>query len=428
MFAALLFGGTPQDTTPTVPDYNITNPTKLHFTASGIDGNVVQLFPQMLMTASTAEIIINEIDRAVFGVDGINKVNSYFRQESGTTLSSKLVYVANISFDKELTMNDAMERIGENVPALTEISGYGVGLVNVPQEINLINSDLELTKKYRFDNPLVQAYLSSETLLGDELTLTIESDFAGEQISGIISYEERNITSAPMAVSLNQEFEISYIKEMLNFSGKVPLNMEMDKNTLENSMLQLEGINSSEVSIIPGTAFFTVILDGDYSEMQPDLERAIEELPELSTPYYSLDLNKFSVNFSDGEDADYAKIKSDLLEQLESLNFRVGELIEPTSSISGILEISGKDGELVASDIEQFLETATVSGVKINAVGEFNASSFTDPDSNKTYLFEAGLFEADISPSHVAGEKINLDITILGSRNQVVYIEAKEAE
>ncbi|MFH1586545.1 MAG: hypothetical protein ABID38_01660, partial [Candidatus Diapherotrites archaeon] len=412
---------------PQVPnDLTINNPTKLHFVASGIDGNVVQIFPQMLMTASTNEIIIDEIDRAVFSVEGIDKVNSYFRQESGTTLSSKLVYVANISFDKELTINDAIERIGENVPALAEIDGFGVGLVNVPQEITLTNPDLEMTKIYRFDNPLVQAYFSRETLQGDELTLTIESDFAGEQIYSIISYEEQNLTAAPTQISFSGEYELSSVKETLKFSGKTPYDLELDKNTLENSITQLDGISSSEASITPAAAFFTVMLDGDYQQLQPDLEMAIEELPELNDPYYSLDTNKFFVNFSYGEDADYSKIKSDLLAQLEFINFGVKELIEPTGSISGSSELSGRDMELVAPDLKQFLETAGVTGVKINAIGEFAGESFTDLDTNKTYILEEGFFDADISLSHAAGDKIELEITVVGSRDKALYVIAAE--
>ena len=89
MFAALLWGGPPQDNPPIPPDFNITNPTKLHFTASAIEGKLVQLFPQMLLTASTDEILIDEIDRAVMNVEGIGKVGSSFRQEAPASISSK---------------------------------------------------------------------------------------------------------------------------------------------------------------------------------------------------------------------------------------------------------------------------------------------------------------------------------------------------
>ena len=99
-FALMFSGNQGQESNPDVnPD--LPDSTVLNMFAENIDAKVVEALPKVLFSAYTNEAVITLINKKVASVTGVYTINSKYRQTENSSFGTSLVYIAEISFDKE---------------------------------------------------------------------------------------------------------------------------------------------------------------------------------------------------------------------------------------------------------------------------------------------------------------------------------------
>ncbi len=214
-------GQKPTDT-PQTPAPNLA-PTIIPFAADNVDAKVEDLFGAFILTGTTAQPDLAKIDAQLTGIEGVVRVSSQFRSLEGTEGPQKLTYFAEVTYDNQrLTPPQLLQAIQTQASFLQEVVVYPIGLVSLPATVQLVNTDLNLTKDYRFTDPFAQAFLTVDTQKGDTIQVHINADLAGEQVRQMVVYESQNTGNAPQYVSLTGTYAIDALGKNLAVLGDFP--------------------------------------------------------------------------------------------------------------------------------------------------------------------------------------------------------------
>src|SRR3989344_9075412 len=106
---------------PTAPSSQNPEPsipaTSINYSAAGIPATVYEVFPRMIVTASTNEAELSLINTQMFQVNGIE---SFVRTEYGQDSSnaSGLIYIAEFFYSKELFPNEVFSSVQESTSSI----------------------------------------------------------------------------------------------------------------------------------------------------------------------------------------------------------------------------------------------------------------------------------------------------------------------
>lgn len=416
------------------PDNNSsTNLTKLTFTAQ-VDANVVEVFPSFKLAAETKEYNIAKIDSAIAQAGGITKVASLFRQSpSSDGASVATYYIADISFDAAKTNFDAVTAaIGEKTSSLLGQTGFFPNaLIAVPNKIKLENTDLNISKDYEFKDTVIQAYLNSGTMKGDNILARVEIAFSGEQPLTVFSSEISNVSSQTAQHAVSLALPLASLEQKLTFTADANYSGWIDENNLKNALLNISDVNSLEkFSVEP--IYYTLLLavkEPFEPNLESDLNAALPAIANLTSVDFYPDANVLNVLIGFEENSDIKTMETAVAAKLS--DFHVAQenfsFTEPTVSVSGNILLSGSADAKKAADSSMQLFASKKFSAKVYQLGYLAVSSLTDPDTKQTFAVDSNSVEAALFPVHKAGDQIFASVIFYSQRATLLSAQAIEA-
>lgn len=423
---AVLIAGPQNSPPPQSPSDGSTQATAVRFQASGVEATVEQLFPTVLLTASTKEAEISKINSEVLKISGIKRLNnsSYSQQTTGS-LSGPLVFVAEISIDSEGLREQIASEIAKIV-FFSDSSVFPLGLVSLPKTVSFKNTALNLTQDHTFSNPSAQAYLNLGTIEGDKITVSLEASIAGSQLQSLFVAEEQNITAFPKLVSLSGEFEISSFKSEISASAKTNYSGKEKISELNSKIKEISGVSDSKLEPVQTGLPLEITFFENALVFEQDLNTLLSDFNGVGGHDYNAESKELKVFFD--EQVDFFSLVEDLKSELNSLNFSVKEVFEPKILVEGEIELGSSDSKESIEKIKTVFEEYGIVEEKFLQKAKITATELVDFQNNQTYKVEESFFEAMVLPVRTAGEKVNLQIILIISRGKILSISASEAE
>jgi len=428
-FAVLYTGSRDESPSPTNEPSPFDEGTILDMQSGAVKGKVIELLPKILFSAGTNEADIGEIDALLYSIEGIYRIDSRYRQNTEPSISGALIYIAEISFDdSSISAEELMDAIKENTEeVLFGAEAYKIVLVSIPKEIEFTEPDLNLTRTHVFDEALTQAYVTIDSMKGDEIEIIIRASFSGKALISSIAYLNENITASPEYIFLEKEVLIDSLKEELFFSVEMNYSSFLEEDELKERILSLEGINEVELNTLLPKEFITIeVADVNASDFTQDLNTFLTDYNGIQ--FFSFEENEsFEVFVSFEEVFDLTSFKTQFSEQLNSFELQEFSFTESKGNATGDIKFSGE--VLTATDsLESLFNSLSFDEAMIFQKASATASSLTDPETEKEFLVEEGSFELFLLPGHSVGETVSMEIRFTGIRDKATAIEAVEIQ
>jgi hypothetical protein len=422
-----------EDTPPVDPDGPQIDQSQIKtFLAEGVDANVVQLFPVILVTAGTRESEINLIDQAVYGVEGVNSVNSYYKPQDNAFVQSGLIYVGTITFDPSLDKADVLDKIKTAAP-IEVFDAVQTGLVKVPVELNLkAEDDASLSKEHRLDEPFMEAILSFDTQKDDLIKVSQRFVFSGEQVMQAMAFETENKTGQPVSFGVKLgDLKIVALEKAFTLGGNTSFDGSSDFSALEEKIEALEGVEKASLEVQPVFYRISLLVEKELpGKLLSDLNQALHQVEEAGTIkfWHQEEVDVISVDFE--ADADYAALKAGIGQAFDSAGAEYNELIDPSVNIFGELETAESVLPDLNASLYSLMQAEGFQDIELfqKALVDLETREFVGPDILLEWEAEETVTEAFITPSHQVDDLINLDLIVYGVRGKIQNINAFEEQ
>jgi hypothetical protein len=232
-----------------IPDFP-QQPTTVRYVNEGVAGTVNQMLPSIRVAASTTATNIADVDAAIHAYGGIRSIRSQFRQADQLELGQGLLYVSDISFERDVDRLDLVLFL-ENLDSLSGVDSLSFALVEVPKTITLSSQakELGLEKQHTFPTTILEAFVTDDKMAGDEVNLSITVDYAGNTVQQTIAFE----AVAPLSnVEQKQVFiaaEIFKVHLEIIIQATVLSDNLIDVNAFRDQFVALEGVDEAQVSL-----------------------------------------------------------------------------------------------------------------------------------------------------------------------------------
>ena len=411
----------PEGQLPDAP--NIQDTTALSFSASGIDANVVQIFPTMFITASTQEAEIAVLEREIINVEGIERVvNSFYRQPQQPSFASSLIFVAELQVESGKDPAEILQGLRQ-LPVFSGVQAFPIGLVSLPEKVTFRNDQLNLTQEHVFADPKTRAFLNIGAMPGDNLKISLEATIAGTTLRSVQAFEEINLTAAPLPREAGGSFTISEMKPALLFEGTMPLSDSIElQGLLREEVEAIEGVESAELDFAPAFPRIEVLFEESANVFEYDLNILLSDFNGVTSFDFDSEEKKAGIMY-DGS-VNYPEFKQELVSELNSLKFTVKEVVEPNVSFGGTATATSSGLQQTASALEALLNSKNASPVVWQSA-TINASSIMVDEEE--FLVASGSFEARVLSSHSAGDSVTLTVFFQSARGSAENINAFEA-
>ena len=418
ILGVMTYSQPPQDSSP--PPVTNNTPTKITYSASGVEGKVLQVFPTAVLLANTTEVSAGDAEAKIRSVPGVVGVsNGMFVQGQETN------FRADLRVDSAGNFDEIAQKLGA-LGAIKDVTLYPQALVSVPQEVELKNEQSGLAQKQSFANSQVQAFVSMGTRTGDSIKISIQAEFSGQTLSNVLAIEESNPSTAQQIYFTDGNFTISsmesefFIKSFADYSGNAKLESlsQLLRGQDENAQLQIaDATGDTTVYFAQPNTIFPQDLNTFFTGFS-----GIKSFEINSGP--AQDVNFASVAF-DGDVDDYNAFKSSLVAGLNSLGFNVSVVKEPQRVLQAQL-IAGSGDSLLGQVTSFSLANSLDSTVLQKAI--IDANSVFIADANASFALKEGSFDAFVNTSRKAGDSVLLSLFIVGSpRAGIEQINAQEA-
>ena len=416
ILGVMSLSGDDSTTNPDAPPIVTDAPTTISYSATGVESKVIQLFSTGIMVAQTSAFSSQDVDKELLKVDGIVSSQSMFLDEGNSVRSDIRVS----SPDKFQSVLEQMKKLS----TISEVQFYPKALVQLPEEIELTNDDLNLNLNYKFVSRQTEAVVTTATLQGDEILISIEGDFQKDLLVGkAFVIEVNNITASPEYYSATGEFEVASLDNSFLLSATALLSERQNIDSLLQELNELDENNS--IAEMPVYNELLVMFVDSASFEEQDLNNFLTDFNVDAFTLYT-DYNAVSVSFS--EETNFVEFRDALKEGLNSNGFEIKELKEPNVSISGNINTNQ---EIINSKILEFSEK-NFESLNLKQKVTFDSNSIYVADENKSFPLEAGFFEANLAPKYTEGEKVNLSMQLVVQRGKIVDTigveETKEIE
>ncbi len=414
----------PDTTTPTQPA------TRITYTAE-VDANVLEVFSSFKMVAATSEFDIASIDSAIAQVDGITSVKSVFRQNAPQEGAQAVTYyVVDVSFDSKKTGFEKISTaILEKTSGFFETTGFFPNaLVVVPKELVLENEDLNLSKNYALKDNVIQSYLNSGTIKGDEILARIEISFSGEQPVSTLSSEIFNYSNEAKQHSVSLSLPLIEVLPKLTFIADANYSDRMDENLLKQELLKISDVNFVELFVEPIYYKMLLTVKKPFNDLlEQDLNKSLPLITGISDTQFFLDENFLNAIIGFSETMQLQQLKSNIAAKLSDLNVSSESFFftEPVVSCSGNIELTITEAKTAAESIKEFFVSNKFVPM-VYQIGLLETGSLTDMETKEAFAVDSNSIEAAIFPVHKKGEEIFAAITFYSQRGKLLDAKAIE--
>ncbi|HLC79858.1 MAG TPA: hypothetical protein VJG83_05570 [archaeon] len=403
---------------PSVPSSSVA-PTTITYSASAVQGSVLQVFPTAVLIAYTTESDASAIDSKLYQVEGVLSVNNSQFVSIGDPSSN---FRSEIRFSSAESAREAVDSI-KKINTLSNVKMYLQALIATAQEIEFSNADLGLTQKYSFANSQVQAFVNSTTQKDDNVTITIQAEFFANNLSNSVAFEEQNLTSSEQIYFAGADLQISSLENEFFLRSFVPITSNSSLESIKSELLTKDPSGTFEIAA--ASAQTKIIFADPERIFEQDINTFFAGFSGVNSFSISLDQNFALVEFDSS--GDYNEFKTSLRSELDSLGFEVESIEDPQQVLQGKMEYANGKQEFLS--LLNGLESKHQLEIEVLQKAIISTPYIFISDSNISIPIPSGSFEAFVKPEHSAGESVSLSILVVGSeRNGASEIQAQESE
>ncbi|MCR4335334.1 MAG: hypothetical protein NUV57_02235 [archaeon] len=398
-----------------VPDVPINQtPTTIAYEVPQIQATVIDLFPTVVLLAKSGDFELSETTSKILAIKEVVSVNNpQFFDDSARNENFR----ADLRIDSPEAIRTAFESINA-IESLTNVQIFPQALVSIPETVEFRNEDLDLTQEYTFTEPQAQAYVTMDTLKGDDLIVSLNASFEGQNLVSLTAFELRNNSSSPQIYFTEDSFPIDsvenefFVKASADYSKKA---------VLENAKTILEENNNAETSTIqvsPLSTSINVYFSDANSFFPEDLNFFLSSFDGAVSSSIASDNSFAVVEFNPG--TDFGSFKDSLEEGLNSFGFEVDRIEEPKVSLQGTIQAESK---------EALLASITQTNIDIEPLQKaiIKADSIFILDANTSFSLSSGSFEAFVNLEKIQGETVNLSLVVFANeRSGITDVQAQE--
>ncbi|MFH1240160.1 MAG: hypothetical protein V1672_02990 [Candidatus Diapherotrites archaeon] len=427
-FAMLYASQSQTSNTPSeISDVPISQPSAFRFKAENVPATVYQILPSMRFIASANASDLTTIDAELLSLAGIKNLNSQIRlSDTGEGVD----YVAEISYDKELSADDVVTLIESNLPLQIQ-AAFPYALVEIPKTVTLVPEaeGIDLEQEYTFDDTITSALIESYSEEGDEIELSLSVVLTGTELTYMLGAETNNLTAEIKFHSTELELEVSEFENGIKFTSNSLLPYsDMDFTSLENEISQNENIELVSLKTNLAERSFKLIQEPRVGIATQEFADTLTALEEIESADFSETETGEEVTVNFTPDITYEKAKELVLEKLGELTLPDIEstltVTVPEMNISGTATLVDPYSENRFSFIEQKL-----SSLEIEFSFTQNASAsideITDSELEQTYTYTEP-FAVTLKSKHNENDSVPLILTYYTMRSEILDISGKE--
>ena len=409
---------TPATQTPVNPDPQNQQTTQVNYQASNIQAKVIQLFPTAVLVGTTDQNNVAIVKQELELIDGI------LSAENSQIVPVQAGRTENFRAELRLSSIDKIGEIISKLNTLENLSGaqmFVQALVSLPPNVTFTNPSLDLDQNYTFPNPQTQAYITTNSVIGDELIVSLSAVFQGQAIVEMIAFEESNLTNNPQFYFFDGAFTLSKLEEEFFVRSSLSITQSQKLDSAKTS-LETQFSNSS-LLVAPTSNDLRVNFTDSNSFFAQDLETFLNGFEGISS--YNNQLSSGFTMITTDANVDYAEFKSSLETQLNSLDFKVSSIEDPMVSFQGTI-IGNKTDFLNAINS---IESANGITIEVLQKAVVETDSVFVSDQNLTFALPQGSFSAFVSIDRKAGDEVSLtSIMNASERSGVTDIQAQETQ
>ncbi|MDO8625648.1 MAG: hypothetical protein Q7R47_06195, partial [Candidatus Diapherotrites archaeon] len=259
---AIISGGNTNapDTTQPLAPIDADNQTTLAFDAT-VNAKVFKPLNRLIFFGCTRETDIQKIDSRIVQLEGVSTANyiSSFRQDASC---EGLLYVAQFSYMPTVGP-DTIAAQAQQSPLFVQAPFVLLqALVSVPAMVTFHNAAFDLNKTYTFPDPLLTAYVSSQTIANDPIELQISATFTGNTISQLQAYEQSNPALAKVTRQASRLWTVDLLHPLLIFSADTNYSAQLEPSVLTPLLERLPDVNGVQMAYQPTAPFAVQFLTG----------------------------------------------------------------------------------------------------------------------------------------------------------------------
>ncbi|MEM4256916.1 MAG: hypothetical protein QXD98_01005 [Candidatus Diapherotrites archaeon] len=397
---------------PQVVNPNVEGATQVNYTASGVDANVIQVFPSAIVLGKTSEAETYAIDSKIMSSNIVLSIsNSEFVGD---------IYRAQVRF-KSTSDFQKLQEFLSNTEELSQLGIFPQALIKLGGKTQLKNEETGITLDYEFPMNQVNAIVQLDTLKGDKIKVDLVAIFEGKQLVNALAQETSNLETAQQLVFTGGTYNVSQISDDYAFNTIAKFNEVNKLYSLISFIEEKVGKERVSAKVSPTNLQLKTTLESQY--FSEDVNRLLSSFSDIENFTINQDTNEIVLMAK--QDSNLFSLSEKVLEEFSSLGYKTGNFIGPNFSLSG--EIFGTNLEKI-EDINNYAKKQSLKFEILRKVF-VNAESIFSEEQNFSYKVPEGNFEAWVSPKVSKDQNVNLSIFMIASKRYGAYsVQAKEAD
>ncbi len=423
LFAAITYdskNGAAPSPGPNSPPPTQQDITQVSYTAKAVQAKVLQIFPTATLVGTTDALDVAVVDAALQKVPGIIALagSEFFEPEDKSAN-----FRTNIRVTSPDNLNDVLKAAGDS-NIISKAAIFPTALVSIPGKIEFKNEDAGLTQDYSPKSAQAQVIVTLDTQKGDRLEVTLNSEFAGQNIINLAGYIERNLDSQPEFSSVDSAFSVSSLEGVFSLEGTATKLDAPGLGIIKGFFAEPD--YNSGLSVKERTTETRFSFTPDANAAEADLNKFLTSYAGVDSFSINMDLNNASARVADAQD--YKSFVFVLGEEMGKIGFRVTSIADPESELTGTVTVLSGGREKFLADVAQ---KERDTGIKLTVLqkARFDINSIFVPDKNRSYSLPGGSFSGFVGPTHLSGEDINMTVVLVGNARQSILqiLDAHEA-
>ncbi|GEM_PF-7017798 len=410
LFAAITYdsknqGG--QSPGPSVPPAQ-QNTTQISYAAKQVPAKVIQIFPTAILVGTTGAQNVSEVEAKLLKVPGITGV-------AGSEFFDPKDHSANfrtsVRFSSPEKMKGALDAI-DGGKILSNYSLFPTALVSIPKTIEFKNEDAGLTQSYSPASQQAQVVVTIDTRKGDALQVTLNAEFQGQRLVGMSGTIEQNLDSSPQFSTVDGTFKIAALEGTFSAEARSSL-AKSEKLAAVISDFKANPDYNSGLELVRKSQETKIFFSSADPSLAPDLNLFFAGYKGLSSFEMHLGQNYVSVTVP-ADRNDYSGFVRMLGIAIGERGFKIKSIEDPAVSLEGSVGLLGGAREKLLSDFKSAGAANDLNFMVLQKI-RVDTNSIFVPDQNVNYGLSGGSFNALVSPTHSAGDEVNLTVVVVGN-------------
>ncbi|MBI4053606.1 MAG: hypothetical protein HY394_06240 [Candidatus Diapherotrites archaeon] len=396
--------------------------TTIAYEADNVDASIQQLLPSVRIVGKTQDYDFAKIDKAVYAVAGVKKVQSGYQPNADTNGG---YYLADISFSPDYNVGFIAEQLQEK-SGLDGLEVYSYAIVEVPKKVGLQNKALNISKEYEFSVQRLTGLVGTSSMPLDKIKMLLSVSLSGEKLVNATAIETENSSAQPVAHSTKASLQVSGLENEIVFSGEYALPSGITEKDLNSALSGIADVNAVSIYLSqPAPLGIEIFAD------ENSLEGIAQDVNALLISDYavsaeiSVDLNAVTVSVG-AEEAGLQKIAEGVNKMLSAkYPGAEPETQYPKVLLEGSLSLETGKAETAASQAKSLLEGKGVSVKSLFRLARLSAQ--TIESEGIVYANDSGFIPALVKPERKENETVGFEVSFYSVRGKAVYANAVEA-